>query len=83
MASSFGDAGAGALGGLIAGVSQNFLGSGLFGTILAIILTGSFLKGTRGTALTTVLGYQIGKDLSGNLGGMLGGGTSTNARGSI
>ena len=45
-------------GGLIYALSTGFTGSGLLGGLIGAGLAGSVVKGTRGTAIATVLGFQ-------------------------
>ena len=45
-------------GGLIYALSTGFTGSGLLGGLIGAGLAGSIVKGTRGTAIATVLGFQ-------------------------
>ena len=45
-------------GGLIYAISQGLLGSGLIGDLLGAGVAGAMLKGTRGTVVATVLGFQ-------------------------
>ncbi len=70
MGTAFGDWGVGLAGGGIYYLAQAFLGTGIFGSVLAPIAAGSFLKGTRGTVIATIAGFQAAEDL---LGGLLGG----------
>ena len=78
MGSAFGDYGVGLAGGLIFYLVQSFLGSGFLGSLAAPIAAGSFLKGTRGTVIATMAGFQAAASLiSGGLGGIFGGSTST------
>ena len=48
----------GAGGGLLYAISTALLGSGLFGGLFGAGLAGAALKGPRGTALATILGFQ-------------------------
>ena len=69
-------------GSLVYELSQRFLGTGIIGGIVGAALAKSVIKGDRGTALATILGFQSG--LGATLGsGLLGGGSSINERGSI
>jgi len=52
------DYGLGLAGGLVYALSTAFTGSGLLGGLLGAGLAGSIIKGTRGTAIATVLGFQ-------------------------
>jgi len=45
-------------GGLIYALSVGFTGSGLLGGLVGAGLAGSMVKGSRGTAIATVLGFQ-------------------------
>lgn len=45
-------------GGLIYSLSRSFLGSGLLGGLLGAGVAGSVIKGARGTAIATILGFQ-------------------------
>jgi len=45
-------------GGLIYALSTAFTGSGLLGGLLGAGFAGSIVKGTRGTVIATVLGFQ-------------------------
>jgi len=66
MKGAFGDFAVGAAGGLVYQLSQSLFGSGLLGALAAPVLAGSVIKGTRGTVLSTVAGYNL---LAGNGGG--------------
>jgi hypothetical protein len=81
IGSSFKSAAYGGLAAFLVQLAQSFLGTGWIGSIAGIILAGSILKGSEGAALSTILGYEA--VASGGLGGLLGGGTSSNSRGSI
>lgn len=84
MGGAFGDYGIGAVGGAIFALASQFLGSGLLGTLAAPLLAGSILKGTRGTVISTLAGYELGKGLlSGQLFGMFGQATSGDSRGTM
>ena len=48
----------GAGGGIASAVSSAVFGSGLIGGLAGAALAGSVVKGTRGTVLATVLGFQ-------------------------
>ena len=79
MGSAFGDWGVGLAGGGIYTLARAFLGTGLFGSVLAPIAAGSFLKGPRGTVISTIAGFQAAGDLLGGLlGGLFSGGGSSN-----
>lgn len=52
------DFGVGLAGGLIYALSTAFTGSGLLGGLIGAGLAGSIVKGNRGTAIATVLGFQ-------------------------
>lgn len=52
------DYGVGLLGGVGYALGSNLLGSGLIGSLLTAGLVGSMVKGTRGTAIATMLGFQ-------------------------
>jgi len=45
-------------GGVIFALSQAFLGSGLIGGLIGAGVAGSVVKGPRGTAIATILGFQ-------------------------
>lgn len=45
-------------GGVIYSISQAVTGSGLLGGLLGAGLAGSVVKGARGTAIATILGFQ-------------------------
>ena len=45
-------------GGLVYSIASSFSGSGLLGGLLSAGLAGSVIKGTRGTAIATILGFQ-------------------------
>lgn len=53
----------GAVGGAIYGLSQKFLGTGIWGGLGGIALAGSVLKGVQSEIVSTVLGFEIGKNL--------------------
>jgi hypothetical protein len=63
---AFSDALIGGASGLIYAISQGIFGSGLIGSILSVVLAGSFLKGPRATAVATVAGFMA---VAGGLGG--------------
>ena len=65
------DYGLGAGGGLIYAISTAVTGSGFIGSLLGAGLAGSVVKGTRGTVIATMLGFQM---ILGSLGG--GGGSA-------
>jgi len=76
------DYGVGVIASMAYSVSQQFLGTGLLGGLIGAAIAGSVIKGTRGTAVSTILGFQSGLGASIG-GGMLGGGSDTSSRGSI
>ena len=45
-------------GGLVYALSAGFLGSGLIGGLVGAGVAGSVIKGARGTAIATILGFQ-------------------------
>ena len=45
-------------GGIIYALSTSFTGSGLIGGLIGAGIAGSVVKGTRGTTIATVLGFQ-------------------------
>ena len=45
-------------GGLIYSLSASILGSGLIGGLIGAGIAGSVVKGDRGTAIATILGFQ-------------------------
>ena len=45
-------------GGVIYALSSAFLGSGLIGGLIGAGIAGSVVKGARGTAIATILGFQ-------------------------
>jgi len=45
-------------GGLLYSLSSSFFGSGLLGGLIGAGIAGSVIKGTRGTAIATILGFQ-------------------------
>lgn len=73
----------GVAGSLAYGISQRFLGTGLLGGLLGAALAGSVVKGSKGEAIATILGFQSG--IGATLGGGILGGTSaaSDTRGSI
>ncbi len=82
MGSSFGDYGVGLAGGLVFGLARQFLGNGILSSLVAPVAAGSIIKGSRGTVIATLAGYQAGQELS--LGGLLGGGgASSGGRGEM
>lgn len=52
------DYGVGLAGGLVFALSTALTGSGLIGGLLGAALAGSVVKGDRGTAIATVLGFS-------------------------
>ena len=63
MGNAFTDAGIGAVGGLAYGLSKSILGSGFLGTLIATIVSGSLIKGNRGTAIATISGFMLLADM--------------------
>ena len=53
----------GAVGGAAYGLSQKFLGTGIWGALAGIAVAGSLLKGVSSEIVSTVLGFQIGQQL--------------------
>ena len=49
----------GAGGGLLYLLARGMLGSGLLGTLAAIAIAGSVVKGSRGEALATIAGFML------------------------
>jgi len=45
-------------GGVVYALSSAFLGSGLIGGLIGAGIAGSVIKGARGTAIATILGFQ-------------------------
>ena len=58
MSTALGDFGVGAIGGAIYSLSSAIFGSGFIGALISIVLAGSMIKGTRGTALAAVAGFM-------------------------
>lgn len=52
------DFGVGIGGGLLFALSTAFTGSGLLGGLIGAGVAGSVIKGARGTAIATILGFQ-------------------------
>lgn len=52
------DFGVGMGGGVLYAISASLLGSGLLGGLIGTGLAGATLKGARGTAIATILGFQ-------------------------
>jgi len=69
MQGAFTDFAIGAGGGLVFGLAQAILGSGLLGALTAPVLAGSVIKGTRGTVLATIAGFMLLAGLGGGGGG--------------
>ena len=68
----------GAVGGAAYGLSQKFLGTGIWGALAGIAVAGSVLKGVSSEIVSTVLGFQIGQQIVvGGLTGLTGKTTST------
>lgn len=63
MQGAFTDAAVGAGGGLIYGLARAVLGNGFIGSIIAVVLAGSVVKGPRGTALATIAGFMLLSDM--------------------
>jgi hypothetical protein len=59
MKDAFIDAAIGAGGGLVMMLSKALFGSGLIGALIAAVLGGSVIKGTRGTVIATVAGAMM------------------------
>ena len=55
----------GAGGGILYLLTRGILGSGFLGTLAAIALAGSVIKGTRGEALATIAGFVLFAGLGG------------------
>jgi len=68
MRNSFGDFAVGAAGGLAYAIAQGLFGSGLIGALAAPVIAGSVVRGTRGTALSTVAGFMALSGLMSNSG---------------
>tara|TARA_Y100000310_G_scaffold58558_2_gene53873 strand:+ start:1367 stop:1570 length:204 start_codon:yes stop_codon:yes gene_type:complete len=45
-------------GGIVYALSTSLTGSGLLGGLIGAGIAGSVIKGTRGTAIATILGFQ-------------------------
>jgi hypothetical protein len=59
----------GAVGGAVVGLSQKFFGTGIWGGLAGIAIAGSMLKGSSGEIVSTVMGFDIGKQIvAGGLG---------------
>ena len=83
MTGALKSAGIGAVGGAAYGLSQKFLGSGIWGALAGIAVAGSVLKGVSSEIVSTVLGFQIGQQIvSGGLSGITGKGAQTTQTGS-
>lgn len=54
---SFGDFAYGCIGGAVFGLTTALLGSGFLGLLAAPVIAGSVIKGTRGTAVSTIAGF--------------------------
>jgi hypothetical protein len=67
----------GAGGGLLYALSVGLLGSGLIGGLIGAVLAGSMIKGERGTAIATILGFMT---IAGGLSGGSASATTTNQR---
>jgi len=80
MKSSFTDYGVGFLGGLAYAGSRMFLGNNFLASLAAPVIAGSIVKGTRGTVIATVAGFEAGQVFlaGGGLGGLFGSGASAN-----
>lgn len=65
MQGAFTDAATGAGGGLIYGLARAILGNGFIGSLIAVVLAGSVVKGARGTALATIAGFMLLSDMLG------------------
>lgn len=59
------DAAIGAGGGFVMMLSKALFGSGLIGALIAAVLGGSVIKGTRGTVLATVAGAMMFSGMGG------------------
>jgi hypothetical protein len=51
----------GAVGGAVYGLSQKFFGTGIWGGLAGIAAAGSILKGVSSEIISTVLGFEMGK----------------------
>lgn len=80
MQSAFGDFAVGSLGGLAYSITKALFGSGWIGALAAALMAGSVVKGPRGTALSTVAGFQLFSDALGG-GAARGSTTSVSAAG--
>jgi len=83
IGSAFGAYGGGLVGGGLYGLSQNILGSGFVGSLLAPILAASVIKGETGRTIATIAGFNAFSDVIGGLGGVLAGGSTQNTRGEM
>ena len=73
----------GAVGGAAYGLSQKFLGTGIWGALAGIAVAGSVLKGVSSEIVSTVLGFQIGQQIVvGGLSGITGKTAQTTQTGS-
>ncbi len=57
------DGAVGAGGGILYGITRAIFGSGIIGSLAALILAGSAVKGIRGTALATTAGFMAGSGI--------------------
>jgi len=73
MGGAFGDFGVGIAGGAVYNLASNVLGRPL-GSIAAPIMAGSIVKGTRGTILATIAGFEAGRQLLSGMSANTGGG---------
>ncbi len=74
---AFKDAAWGGLAGAVFGIATGLLGSGLLGLLAGTVIAGAALKGSRGTAVATMMGFLFVAALFGS-----GGGASAQASGS-
>lgn len=65
---AFGDFAWGGVAGAVYGLTSAALGSGALGLVVAPVIAGSVVKGTRGTAVSTMAGFLLVASLFGGSG---------------
>tara|TARA_Y100000310_G_C20203708_1_gene588099 strand:- start:194 stop:475 length:282 start_codon:yes stop_codon:yes gene_type:complete len=80
IGSAFGDYTAGLIGGVAYNLLGGMFGNGFLGSIAVPLITGSMLSGARGTALSTMAGFQAAPSI---LGGLVNNAPASSGRGEI
>jgi len=63
MKGAFGNFLKGGAGGMVQGLGTAIFGNGIIGSIMAVVMAGSVMKGSSAEIIATVAGYEAGKGL--------------------